>query len=329
MMGRKRKHIILGLLLCLFALQTMAQDFSIERFRPLPNDLTGFRIQVKDLNGDACALLKVVGGSEYDFTTPLGIVKRIDEVGEVWLYIPHGSLQITIRHPEWGVLRDYAFEEALKGNLTYEMVISSPKVRKPTVEPVENARTYQDPLPLTLHEEPTPEITEEPEHLVPNKKHQRHYLLMIQGGIGTETFTYGVRAGILQKFGGYLLFQTDMKSTPGTIGTCEGDGKVKGTGNSYPFYSGEVKHSNWMVTGGGIQHIVSGLHIYEGVGYGSYVVVWGTSSGNYYKNEHDSAIGLSAEAGALYRLGKVTFSVGTSTIMGKHWEANVGIGISF
>ena len=46
------------------------------------------------------------------FSTPLGIVKRIDKVGEIWLYVPRGTRKITIKHPQLGVLRDYAFLRA-------------------------------------------------------------------------------------------------------------------------------------------------------------------------------------------------------------------------
>ena len=95
------------LLLLLLSLQLQAQQFSVSRFRVIPNDLTAFHAPVYDLNHDACALIKVVCSADFVFDSPLGIVKRTDEVGEVWLYLPQGSVLLTIRHPQWGVLRDY------------------------------------------------------------------------------------------------------------------------------------------------------------------------------------------------------------------------------
>ena len=84
-----------------------AQEFSVASFRLLPNDVSAFINNVRDLNDEACALIKVVAPSDFAFSSPLGIVKRKDEVGEIWLYLPKGTKTLTLKHPEWGVLRDY------------------------------------------------------------------------------------------------------------------------------------------------------------------------------------------------------------------------------
>ena len=83
--------------------------FKVSGFKVLPNDISAFITPVRDLNGDACALVKVVAQKEFAFSSPLGIVKRKNEVGEIWLYLPHGTKLLTIKHPRWGVLRDYRF----------------------------------------------------------------------------------------------------------------------------------------------------------------------------------------------------------------------------
>ena len=126
-MKRHSLHIALSFILFL-PLSLKAQQFAIESFRTIPNDLTAFHSPVYDLNHDACALVKIVCSQDYVFNSPLGIVKRSDEVGEVWLYLPKGSLLLTIRHPQWGVLRDYQFAEELASNITYELVINSPQL---------------------------------------------------------------------------------------------------------------------------------------------------------------------------------------------------------
>lgn len=64
--------------------------FTVESFRQLPTDVSAFIDAVRDLNGEACALVKVVAPSDFAFSSPLGIVKRRDEVGEIWLYLPKG-----------------------------------------------------------------------------------------------------------------------------------------------------------------------------------------------------------------------------------------------
>ena len=122
------KHLIHLILLIgfIFPAKLMAQEFSVESFRQLPNDVSAFINVVYDLNDDACALVKVVAPSDFAFSTPLGIVKRKDEVGEIWLYIPKGSRMLTLKHPEWGVLRDYRFDKPLESHMSYELRLNLP-----------------------------------------------------------------------------------------------------------------------------------------------------------------------------------------------------------
>ncbi|MDE6339084.1 MAG: hypothetical protein K2K97_04770, partial [Muribaculaceae bacterium] len=110
--------IIVLILLTLLSNQAVAQKFSVGSFRLLPNDISAFINPVKDLNDEDCALIKVQANEDFVFSTPLGIIKRIDNVGEIWLYIPAKSKKITIKHPEWGVLRDYMFPERINSHLT-------------------------------------------------------------------------------------------------------------------------------------------------------------------------------------------------------------------
>lgn len=125
---RTLKALLLTLMLCMAGCGTaLAQQFSVTKFRVLPNDVSAFITPVRDLNDEACALLKVTATPEYAFSSPLGIVMRKDNVGEIWLYLPKGTKKITIKHPEWGVMRDYKFEKPLESHMTYEMVINSPK----------------------------------------------------------------------------------------------------------------------------------------------------------------------------------------------------------
>ena len=84
-----------------------------------------------------------------------GIVKTKQEVGEIWVYVPHGIQKITIKHPQLGVLRNYYFPCAIDEARTYEMVLAAGEVRTVvtqdaggsflalTVEP-KNASVYID-----------------------------------------------------------------------------------------------------------------------------------------------------------------------------------------
>lgn len=119
--------MILLFILSLWSASVQAQEFSVAGFRLLPNDVSAFITPVRDLNDEPCALVKVEAPSDFAFSTPLGIVSRKDKVGEIWLYLPKGSKLLTIKHPEWGVLRDYRFSKPLESRMTYELKLKLPK----------------------------------------------------------------------------------------------------------------------------------------------------------------------------------------------------------
>lgn len=120
-----RRYMLTTVMLLIFSAM-YAQQFSVQNFRHLPNDISAYIQPVKDLNDEACALIKIVGSRDFAFSTPLGIVKRKNDIGETWIYVPRGTTQITIKHPQWGVLRDYRFPSPLESRLTYELVLSAP-----------------------------------------------------------------------------------------------------------------------------------------------------------------------------------------------------------
>lgn len=119
------------LFLLLFAHGVSAQEMSVKSFRPLENDITAnlHGTMVKDRNGKVSALIKVVT-TEQGFTFEggvTGIVKTVPKAGEIWVYVPDGIQRITIRHPKYGVLRDYYFDISIESARTYELILSTPR----------------------------------------------------------------------------------------------------------------------------------------------------------------------------------------------------------
>ena len=141
------KKILCTIILLWLLVPGWAQEFKVASFRLLPNDITAWVNPVRDLNDEACALIKVVGNRDFAFSTPLGIVQRKNEVGEIWLYVPNGTRKITIKHPRWGVLRDYKFPVILESRLTYELVIEEPLLK--VEEEYPRVRKVHRPLELT------------------------------------------------------------------------------------------------------------------------------------------------------------------------------------
>lgn len=110
-----------------------SQSISVSSFKLLDSDLTANTAGTmeQDQNGDVAALIKVVT-TQTGFTFDggaMGVVKTKQTPGEIWVYVPHGSKKITIKHPQLGVLRDYYYPISIESARTYEMVLVSGTVQ--------------------------------------------------------------------------------------------------------------------------------------------------------------------------------------------------------
>lgn len=319
-----RRYILTTVMLLIFSAM-YAQQFSVQNFRPLPNDISAYIQPVKDLNDEACALIKIVGSRDFAFSTPLGVVKRKNDIGETWIYVPRGTTQITIKHPQWGVLRDYRFPSPLESRLTYELVLSAPSVSIPRrrIPPMENT-AVRDPhtYELTMQQLPVPEWRR------PRRpKEKAAWLIMPSIGLHRQEAAGGIRLAWMRRHGIYLHALSDFRTTPGTNGQeCDKNGLLPGS-TLPPYYSGRSEKSYYALTAGGIHRIVGNFCLYEGIGYGARTVVWQTDEGTYLRNSDYSSQGLTAEAGAMLRLRRFAFSVGAITTGGRYWMMNLGLGI--
>jgi hypothetical protein len=129
--GFMQKTFLFLFIFVLFAFKLSAQ-IAVQSFRVLQSDQTARIIDpVIDQNGEKCALIKVVS-TETGFAWEggmLGIVKVEKQLGEFWVYLPHGAKRLTIKHEHLGVLRDYVYPEAIHEAMVYEMVLTTDKVR--------------------------------------------------------------------------------------------------------------------------------------------------------------------------------------------------------
>ena len=121
---KKEVLILIGILLCL---NIVAQNISVASFKLLETDLTANTVgtMMQDQNGEVAALIKVVT-TQTGFTFDggaLGIVKTKQTPGEIWVYLPHGAKKITIKHPQYGILRDYYYPISIEAARTYEMIV--------------------------------------------------------------------------------------------------------------------------------------------------------------------------------------------------------------
>lgn len=323
---KHHKRILLTVVMWLISTTSLlkAQEFVVRTFRSLPNDITAYIQPVKDLNEEACALIKIVGSTDYAFSTPLGIVKRQHEIGEIWLYVPKGSVQITIKHPQWGVLRDYQWGFPLESRMTYELVLMpknpsyQPQVRPLKDKPVPYDTLIQMPARLTAHPQPP----------VKRPKERWCRLLMVQAGIGSSKPTFGTQWALMRRHGAYLSWQYNFQSLPGTEGSCQKDGLWNEQG-VYPYYTGRTQEQQFSILAGAIHRIYRELCLYEGAGYGKRSIAWEMAGKSWLLNDGLSAKGISAEIGLLWRFQHWAIAGGVQTLAGKYWKGTFAIGIQF
>ena len=108
-----KTRLTLILLVAMFAtFSAKAQNkLSVASFQLIENDLEPILNEVKDQNGNTCALLKIQT-SQMGFTFDvgsLGVTKTEQHTGEIWVYVPFGVRRISIHHQQLGHLNDYYF----------------------------------------------------------------------------------------------------------------------------------------------------------------------------------------------------------------------------
>ncbi len=302
----------------------VAQEFEVISMRPLPDDISGFMEPVKDLNGEDCSLLKIQAPREFAFSTPLGIIKREDKIGEIWLYLPAGSKKMTFKHPDWGVQRDYMFPEKTRSKVTYEVRLRIPQTKDGKLQVDTVYRTLRDTVTVTQID--TFMVDMGSRH--PSIPLSIRILPTLDFGGKAMTLSGGVRIAVMKRHGGYLHFSSDFGKSAKTEKECDRKGYIDG---STPFYTGEKRHSKYSITAGGIHRLSDKISLFEGLGYGSNKIVWQLSQsegGEWVKNKALSYHGLMFEVGGMYRIKKMLISVSVASIEGKEWFGGVGIGIN-
>lgn len=125
-----KKFTYLAVLL-LVGMMASAQNISVKSFDLLSNDASATEEGTKrvDQNGQTAALIKVIT-TERGFGFEggaLGIVDAKQQTDQVMVWVPYGARKITIKHPLFGVLRDYRYPIEIKSGKTYEMVLDIDK----------------------------------------------------------------------------------------------------------------------------------------------------------------------------------------------------------
>ena len=309
------------LIAAIFPAGISAREFEVMSFRDLPNDVSAFINPVRDLNDEDCALLKVVAPSDFAFSTPLGIVKRIDKTGEIWLYLPHGSRKITLKHAEWGILRDYEFPSRLESHKTYEMTLTYPQRLPP-------GPSFESPTAVTIRD--TLVVTRVDTLLVKPIKPKiplEFDILASLGFGGKASYTFGsLTLALMKRHGAFFRFSTNGCSSKSVKESCDRHGFINGNER---FYSGATRRTVMMIGAGGIHRISRKVAVFEGLGYADNKLDWQlapSERGGYVRNSYFSRKGITAEVGIILKFGRIGVSASIMTLKGTDWFGSVGIG---
>lgn len=288
--------------------------FSVAGFKLLPNDVSAFITPVRDLNNDACALIKAVAPPEFAFSSPLGIVKRINKVGEIWLYLPRNTKLLTIKHPQWGVIRNYRLPQPLESHMTYELRMALPQL--PVIQRHDTivfTQTITDTVVVKRRK--------------PRLPWRMHALL-------TASFhEYGPSWGILlaayRRHGFFVHAQSDFQKAGTQTQHCDREGFLPDS-DIKPYYTGKTRDSNFAVTAGLAHRLCRWLSLFYGAGYGRSSVTWQLAEiegGGLVLNDGLSCKGVAGEAGLLCSYRRYSLSVSALTVANRQWQVGIGLGI--
>ena len=108
-----------------------AQELTVKSMRLDVGDLSASTYERKDLNGAACALVKVqlaANGARFEGNV-IGDVAY--KTGEYWVYMTDGSRELRIKHPNFLPLHvhfaNYGIERGVKSKQTYTLTLLMPQ----------------------------------------------------------------------------------------------------------------------------------------------------------------------------------------------------------
>lgn len=298
------------------AVTASAQEFSVESFRSLEMDMDARSVYpVYDQNNKKAALIKVVTTEkDFDFDVGMmGVLQIRQEIGEIWVYVPAGVMRITIRHPKYGVIRDYYFPSEIEVATVYELKLVTPKneVIPFPVSPPDTTTTEQElstPVPVVLR-----------------KVKKDQYLVMATVGLYPD-LSYGVTLGWTRKAGAYLKLRSDF-NFPAIAYSCDEKGYIDGGGTIWT--DGASTRSRLSFTAGAMVRALDWLYPYLGVGYGTRIYALRDTEGNWVKVKESSKISAAVETGAIFRIKKFAISAGVATVGFKYWDTEISVGVMF
>lgn len=282
----------MGVFLLLFAGIAQAQELRVSAFQRMDRDLLARTQERLDLNDVPCAIVRVSVANAKDYTFEGNIIGDIIyKPGEALVYMTQGTRNITIKSDAFGTLK-YEFTQKLEKQVVYKLALK----------------------------------LETPDHM------KTRTMVMPVAGIGSS-ISYGLMVGVVKKWGWYLKAKYDFKNQE-TSGECTSAGTdLQGTPM---WFTGETASSRLAITTGAMLRVAKPLYLYMGAGYGYKKLAWemaegeaGTHSDRWAENKDETATGVEADLGLVFRANNFAFTAGVQSNSFKYFEATVGLGIMF
>ena len=129
--------------MCLTMLATAsAQKLTVESMAAVSNDISASQYERKDLNGQACALVKVqlaAMGAQFEGN----VIQPVEyKTGEYWVYMTEGSKELHIKHPSFVPLVINFTDYGIKGveqKVTYVLTLNIPQAG---TQPLDDGMRY-------------------------------------------------------------------------------------------------------------------------------------------------------------------------------------------
>ena len=350
-----RIRTIMLLIALMLPLAGMAQEIKIEDFQKLERDMSARTAKVKDVNGDLCALLKIETTEKGFEFSGCNIEKTEQKTGEIWLFASPGVKFITIKHKDFGVLRNYQFPQSIESGVVYQIKLSTEakevkidtstinkavdskidaKMEEMNKKLAELEQLKQDLLKQSQKED-EPEAKKEKPKKQKKEKPRKEKPVRIRPVYDKETFamlnaaysvapqtSFGLTFGMQKTWGWYVSVSSDLQFD--ALNTKYEDD----AGTAEYYYDGKTSSSRLSAHTGVMYRIAKPISLKLGVGYGLRNQAFSTINGDYVKIKANSYSGLEYLAGVHLSFGRMAFSVdvlGLGTDF-KYSEIKVGIG---
>jgi hypothetical protein len=228
-----------------------------------------------------------------------------------------------VRHPKYGVIRDWYFPVVIESGEVYEMLLNTVQQNNLADSPhtiiIEQKFVTGSPqIPYVANDAEKRSGSSALE-----ENDYRGILLMADLGVMDVT-SYGLRGGWYRKAGVYVDFRSSFNAER-TSYSCKSDGKLQ-NGSSI-WTTGQENVSTMNITAGAIVQLKGWLGIYAGAGYGSKVLSWEDVNNRWAEIEDFTFKGLALDAGAVFTFGNFALSAGVNSITFDYCSITFGLGI--